>query len=106
MRADRYLVELAAHAPDIYSSACQAMEKIDLNGALIRPDPHNFAACPSNSIDYAVTERAQRVAIVPVSCGWSDVGSWDALAEIGSRDADGNSLAGHVIALDSSNNHI
>lgn len=106
MRADRYLEELTAHAPDIHSSACQAMEKIDLNGPLIRPDPDNFAASPSNSIDYAVMERAERVAIVPVSCGWSDVGSWDALADIGTVDADGNSLAGHVVALDSSNNHI
>jgi mannose-1-phosphate guanylyltransferase len=106
MRADRYLTELATHAPDIYLSARQAMEKIDANGRLIRPDPDHFAACPSNSIDYAVMERAQRVAIVPVSCGWSDVGSWDALADIGTPDADGNSVAGHVIALDSSNNYI
>jgi mannose-1-phosphate guanylyltransferase/mannose-6-phosphate isomerase len=106
MRADRYLTELATHAPDIYLSARQAMEKVDANGRLIRPDPDHFAACPSNSIDYAVMERAQRVAIVPVSCGWSDVGSWDALAEIGEPDADGNSVAGHVIAVDSSNNYI
>jgi mannose-1-phosphate guanylyltransferase len=106
MRADRYLTELATHAPDIYLSARQAMEKVDANGRLIRPDPHHFAACPSNSIDYAVMERAQRVAIVPVSCGWSDVGSWDALADIGTPDADGNSIAGHVIALDSQNNYI
>jgi mannose-1-phosphate guanylyltransferase len=106
MRADRYLTELATHAPDIYLSARQAMEKVDANGRLIRPDPVHFAACPSNSIDYAVMERAQRVAIVPVSCGWSDVGSWDALAEIGTPDADGNSVAGHVIALDSRNNYI
>ena len=106
MRAYRYLTELATHAPDIYLSARQAMEKVDANGRLIRPDPDHFAACPSNSIDYAVMERAQRVAIVPVSCGWSDVGSWDALADIGTPDADGNSVAGHVIALDSSNNYI
>lgn len=106
MRADRYLAELAVHAPDIHRSAHQAMENIDTNGALIRPDPDHFAACPSNSVDYAVMERAQRVAVVPVSCGWSDVGSWDALAEIATADADGNSLSGHVIALDSRNNHI
>jgi mannose-1-phosphate guanylyltransferase len=106
MRADSYLTELATHAPDIYLSACQAMEKIDANGRLIRPDPDHFAACPSNSIDYSVMERAQRVAIVPVSCGWSDVGSWDALADIGTPDADGNNAAGQVIALDSRNNYI
>jgi mannose-1-phosphate guanylyltransferase len=106
MRADRYLTELATHAPDIYLSARQAMEKIDANGRLIRPDPDHFAASPSNSIDYAVMEPAKQVAIVPVSCGWSDVGSWDALADIGIPDADGNTVAGQVIALDSSNNYI
>lgn len=106
MRADRYLEELANHAADIHQSTFQAMENADLNERLIRPDPDHFAACPSNSIDYAVMECTQRVAIVPVSCGWSDVGSWDALAEIGTADTDGNSLAGHVIALDSRNNHI
>ena len=47
---------------------------------------------PSNSIDYAVMEKAERVAVVPVAMGWSDVGSWDALHAISERDDDGNAL--------------
>jgi mannose-1-phosphate guanylyltransferase len=82
------------------------MEGVDLNARLIRPDADEFAACPSDSIDYAVMERAERVAVVPVSCGWSDVGSWDALAEIGQTDAAGNSILGDVIALDTTNSLI
>ena len=61
-----------------------------------------FAASPSDSIDYAVMERAERVAVVPVSMGWSDVGSWDALHAIGA-DADGDAHQGEVIALDTAN---
>jgi len=51
-------------------------------------------------------ERADKVAIVPVSFGWSDVGSWDALADIGKPNPDGNTFAGEVIALDSYDNYI
>lgn len=106
MRADRYLEELLTHAPAMLHAAQHALEGIDLQARLIAPLPERFAACPSDSIDYAVMERTDRVAIVPVSCGWSDVGSWDALADIGVPDADGNTVSGEVIALDSHNSHI
>ncbi|WP_017672077.1 mannose-1-phosphate guanylyltransferase/mannose-6-phosphate isomerase [Blastomonas sp. AAP53] len=106
MRADRYLEELAAHAPEMHRTAHGALDGIDPAARCIRPLPDQFAACPSDSIDYAVMERAERVAIVPVSCGWSDVGSWDALAEIGTPDTDGNTTSGEVVVLDSHNNHI
>mgnify|MGYP002780796214 FL=1 len=49
-------------------------------------------------------ERAARVAVVPVACGWSDVGSWDALADMGPHDGAGNRLTGDVIALDARDN--
>ena len=47
---------------------------------MISPDAEAFAQCPSESIDYAVMELSSRVAVVPMSPGWSDLGSWDALA--------------------------
>ena len=106
MRADRYLEELAKHAPGIYEATVSAADGVDLTARVIRPQPEQFSACPANSIDYAVMEHADRVAIVPVACGWSDVGSWDALAEIGNADATGNTTAGDVIMLDTSNSHI
>jgi len=106
MRADRYLEELALHAPDMLRAARESLEGVQLNARTIRPLPDRFAACPSDSIDYAVMERADRVAIVPVSCGWSDVGSWDALAGIASPDDAGNTSHGEVIAIDCSNSHI
>ncbi|MCA1748340.1 MAG: mannose-1-phosphate guanyltransferase, partial [Sphingomonadales bacterium] len=70
---------------------------------VFRPDQHAFAACPSDSIDYAVMEKAARVAVVPIDMGWSDVGSWDALHDIAAKDGDGNALAGDVHAIDAEN---
>ena len=64
----------------------------------IRLDKAAFAACPSDSIDYAVMEHTTRAAVVPVAMGWSDLGSWDALWEMGDKDARGNALTGNVVA--------
>src|SRR6185437_16064487 len=62
-----------------------------------------FSVCSGDSIDYAVMEHTRRAAVVPVSMGWSDVGSWDALWEMGAKDEDGNSIAGNVIAEETRN---
>ena len=106
MRADRYLEELARYAPQMHRAANRSLDGVALDARLIHPLPDQFAACPSDSIDYAVMERADRVATIPVSCGWSDVGSWDALAEISQPDEAGNTASGTVVLLDSQNSHI
>jgi mannose-1-phosphate guanylyltransferase/mannose-1-phosphate guanylyltransferase/mannose-6-phosphate isomerase len=102
-RADALLAALAGHAPDVLRAVQAAVAARSGEGLRILPDPDSFAAAPSISIDYAVMEKAERVAIVPVSMGWSDIGSWDALHEVGGKDAAGNHVAGDVIAIDSSN---
>lgn len=104
LRADRLIAELGIHAAPMLAACEAAMAGAVQDGALVRPDANAFAACPSDSIDYAVMERAGRVAVVPVSCGWSDVGSWDALADLGPHDDGGNRLSGDVLALDCSDN--
>ncbi len=105
-RADMFLGALAVHVPDMLAAAQAAVAKATHTGARILPDADAFAASPSESIDYAVMEKADRVAVVPVAMGWSDVGSWDALHALGSN-ADGHAHAstngGDVIALDTSN---
>jgi mannose-1-phosphate guanylyltransferase len=93
-RADTYLGALAVHAPDMLTAAVAAMASADRNGNRITPDEAAFAACPSDSIDYAVMEKAKRVAVVPVKMGWSDVGSWDALYHLNAKDAAANAIAG------------
>ena len=102
MRADAVLAELDAQCPAISTAARQALADGVREGAVILPDSAAFAASPAVSIDYAVMERAARVAAVPMAPGWSDVGSWDAIAQLGAADADGNRLSGPVTSLDAS----
>lgn len=105
-RADIYLGVLSVHAPEMLAAAQAAMSNADRKAGRIYPDPDAFAACPSDSIDYAVMEKAERVAVAPVSMGWSDVGSWDSLHEIGGKDDDGNSTIGKVRLSEASGNLI
>ncbi len=102
-RADRYLEVLNREAPEMVAAAQASMDQARRDGIRIWPDKDAFAASPSDSIDYAVMEKAQRVAVVPVAMGWSDLGSWDALDAISDSDAGGNTHAGEVIAVDTSN---
>jgi mannose-1-phosphate guanylyltransferase len=102
-RADAFLGALAEHAPAMLDAAKAAMDAADRTGNRITPDAAAFAKSPSESIDYAVMEKAARVAVVPVAMGWNDVGSWDALHAISAADAAGNTTRGRVVALDTSN---
>jgi mannose-1-phosphate guanylyltransferase/mannose-1-phosphate guanylyltransferase/mannose-6-phosphate isomerase len=102
-RADIYLGALASYAPEMLAAAQDAMAKGRRQGARIWPDAVAFAASPADSIDYAVMEKAPRVAVVPVSMGWSDVGSWDALHAISEADEAGNVVRGDVVAIDTAN---
>lgn len=102
-RADIFLGALSVHAPDMLAAAQRSMDAARREGARLWPDAEAFAACPSDSIDYAVMEKAERVAVVPVSMGWSDVGSWDALHAVSACDEGGNSCLGDVIAIETSN---
>ncbi len=101
-RADAYLAALEQHAPEILRDCQIAMEQARREGTRLLPDAAAFAACPADSIDYAVMEKAERVAVAPVAMGWSDIGSWDALHAL-TADDDGNALHGDVLALDTTN---
>ncbi|MDQ8051299.1 mannose-1-phosphate guanylyltransferase/mannose-6-phosphate isomerase [Luteibacter sp.] len=98
--AQRYLDELGRHAPAILASAQAAMASSTTDLDFIRIDHDAFAASPSDSIDYAVMEKTDRAAVVPVSCGWSDIGSWSSLWSVAQRDDEGNRYEGDVIAVD------
>lgn len=102
-RADIFLGELSQHAPAMLDAARDAMDKAKRERMCVWPDADAFAASPSDSIDYAVMEKAKRVAVVPVAMGWSDVGSWDALHAISEADANGNVHRGEVLAIDTKN---
>ena len=105
-RADIYLGVLAVHAPAMLAAAQIAMDRAERFDNQILPDASSFAECPSDSIDYAVMEKADRVAVAPVSMGWSDVGSWDSLHDIGAKDEGGNTTIGAVRLSEASGNLI
>ncbi len=105
-RADAYLDALSEHAPEMLGACQAAMLGSQKIGARILPDAAAFAATPSDSIDYAVMEKAARVAVVPVEMGWSDIGSWDALYAHGEKDGGGNVFGGDVVARDTRNSLI
>lgn len=105
-RASVYLAELARFAPQMVE-ACRAAVmggKSDLD--FVRLDKDAFADCPEDSIDYAVMEKTDKAVVVPLDAGWSDVGSWSALWDIGAKDADGNVTKGDVLAVNSHNSYV
>ncbi|MGA7260515.1 MAG: mannose-1-phosphate guanylyltransferase/mannose-6-phosphate isomerase [Stellaceae bacterium] len=98
-----YLDELERLRPDMVAACRNALATAQRDRDFVRLGREAFAACDSDSIDYAVMERTRRAAVVPVSMGWSDVGSWDALWEMGTKDQHGTSIEGNVIAEDTRN---
>lgn len=102
-KASRYLEELKQFRPDILASCTSAVEGSKSDVDFLRPDPTAFEAGPSESIDYAVMEKTSSAVVVPVQCGWSDVGSWSALWDISDKTPQGNAVFGDVITEDSSN---
>jgi mannose-1-phosphate guanylyltransferase/mannose-1-phosphate guanylyltransferase/mannose-6-phosphate isomerase len=102
-RARDMVAALEAHAPDVLAPVAAAVGPGRGQSGAELADPDAFAAARSISIDYAVMEKAERVAVVPVDMGWSDVGSWDALGDISEKDAGGNVVRGDALLLDGSN---
>jgi len=105
-RASRYLQELEKFAPQIARVCRAAFESAKSDLDFMRIDPRTFENCPSDSIDYAVMEKTSDAVVVPLSAGWSDVGSWSALHEACDSDGHGNVSRGDVISEDSNGNYL
>lgn len=105
-KASLFLNELQHYRSDIHEACHQAVlsEQSDLD--FIRFDSKRFESIPSESIDYAVMEHSQKVAMVPYEGMWSDVGSWEALWNISKHDEDENVLIGNVLAQNTHNSYI
>jgi len=102
-RADRFLAEIGQHAPQIASAAESAVNDAYRDLDFCRLDEAAFAASPSDSIDYAVMEHTRDGVVVSSDIGWSDVGSWSALADVQAKDANGNVQRGDVYLDNTSN---
>ena len=99
-RADAVLAELERFAPAIVDACRQSLEAAAQDLDFLRLDKEAFAACPEDSVDYAVMEQTDRGVMIPLSCGWNDLGSWDALWQAGNRDECGNVTRGDVVTCD------
>lgn len=105
-RARAFLDELARLEPAVLEAARQALGHAGQDLGFLRLDPEAFAAAPAISIDYAVMERTDRAAVLPIDVGWSDVGSWASLWELSPHDAAGNAVRGEAILEDTSNCYV
>lgn len=102
-RAGTYLNELKQHAPDIYNHSERAVANAHHHQDYLRLDEEAFSLCRDDSIDYAVMEKTNKAAVIPVNMQWSDLGCWTSVAEANQLDQNGNALHGKVIAKDSHN---
>ena len=99
-KASAFLEALQELAPGIHAACAESMQNATRDGLFLRPEAEIFSSCPSDSIDYAVMEKAGNVSMLPLDCGWSDVGSWDALHEVMPRDERGNTFDGDVLSYE------
>ena len=105
-KSDVLLQQMEAHCPAISAAMEQTVERGSSDGAFFRLEAVSMADCPSDSIDYALLEKSEQVAVVPADLGWSDIGSWQALWEVAAKDANGNVASGDVILEDVKNSLI
>lgn len=103
--AGAYLTELRKHAPAMLEACRATVAAAERDRDYVRLGA-DFAACPSDSIDYAVMEKTAHASVVPLDAAWNDVGSWSALHDVLSKDASGNVLRGDVLASRCSNSYI
>ena len=105
-RADVLTEEMETHCPEILAKCRSAIAGSYRDLDFLRLDQPAFEACPSAPIDTAVMERTSKAVVIPIDIGWNDVGSWNALWELGDKDPSGNVIDGDVIAVDTEETYI
>jgi mannose-1-phosphate guanylyltransferase/mannose-1-phosphate guanylyltransferase/mannose-6-phosphate isomerase len=105
-RAVDFLTELEIHAPAMYELVTDAYQRSTLTGDTRHLDSESWNAIEPLSVDYAVMEPTTLGAVLPLSCGWSDIGSWAALYDLGNSDQDGNVVGGQVYLSKVKNSYV
>ena len=105
-RASALLEEYRALEPESAKAVTAAVERAGRDLGFVTLDPESFKQATAKSIDYAVMEKTKRAAVVPVSYGWSDVGSWRAVWDISDRNAEGNAAQGRVLFVDTKDSYV
>ncbi len=109
-RASHYLAELKIHVPDMLHACQRTIASIKKEFGMLHLDKDIFAACPSDSIDYAIMEKTKHAVLVPFETEWNDIGSWSALweiqKEVRSADENGNVIQGDIFVTDVQNSYL
>ncbi|WP_272513508.1 mannose-1-phosphate guanylyltransferase/mannose-6-phosphate isomerase [Providencia sp. PROV215] len=105
-KASTYLNELKKYSPKIFHCCCNAINSAYDDLDFIRISKDIFSDCPNDSINYAVMEKTRKAAVIPMSVGWSDVGSWSALWDVQNKDSNGNVIRGDTLIENSTNSYI
>jgi mannose-1-phosphate guanylyltransferase/mannose-6-phosphate isomerase len=110
VRASVWLAALAQFRPDILQATTQSCAVVSADLPFVRPDKTLFASIPSESIDYAVMEHCPGsnvdIKMIALDAGWNDLGSWDAVWQVGESDGDGNVTSGDTILADTKNTFV
>ena len=110
VRASVWLAALAQFRPDILQATTQSCATVSSDLPFVRPDRALFSAIPSESIDYAVMEHCPGsnvdIKMIALDAGWNDLGSWDAVWQVGESDVDGNVTSGDTILADTKNTFV
>jgi mannose-1-phosphate guanylyltransferase/mannose-6-phosphate isomerase len=105
-KAETLIDELTIHSPDTVKAVRGAVKNAKQDLDFIRLEEQSFSLTPGDSIDYALMEKSNNVVVVPLDAGWSDVGSWSTLYDIGEKDSSGNVLKGDITLKDTTNTYI
>lgn len=99
-RVRDFIAAFEKHAPDLMEPVRAAVAGAARDLAFTRLDKAAFGSARAISVDYAIMEKADWVVAVPLDCGWSDLGSWDAILTAAGPDGAGNAVSGDVTAID------
>ncbi len=105
-KANTLLEEMSIYSPEIVDAVKKSTNNATQDLDFIRLNDEDFASSPNDSIDYALIEKTDNAVVVPLDAAWNDIGSWDALYEISSKDDNGNSITGDVITFETNNSYI
>jgi mannose-1-phosphate guanylyltransferase/mannose-6-phosphate isomerase len=109
-KASLYLDTLKKLENDVYNASLNSYQNSRADLAkdfnFIRLDCDSFAKSPNISVDYAVMEKSDKIAVLPLNIGWNDVGDWSKIAEIAKKDHNQNSLIGNIEAFKTNNCYI
>ena len=105
-KASSILRELSKFAPEIVENCQRCLDNSKKDLDFLRLEESSFAKCKDISIDVAVFEKTQKAYVLPLNCGWDDIGNWESLWNISKKDSNGNSIKGNTLIKDTKNSLI